>query len=146
MSEALYALTGAQSDTSAGATLETGVVLARRAIAAWSGGDLAGALNALEAWADEVQAEFPGLDYDDADEGGEGGEEEEDGPPVVTATSVTIEIERDGEGFRVTDNAPDSDGEAYHATFARADGDASGRLAALEESGVRSVTIKNSAR
>lgn len=45
--------------------VEAGVVRARRVVAAWESGDLAGAINALEEWADDTVEAFPGLDYSD---------------------------------------------------------------------------------
>lgn len=65
--DAARAATGVDG-ISAGAMLETGVVLVRRALAAWQSGDLAGAVNALDEWADEVESNFPALDYADDDE------------------------------------------------------------------------------
>lgn len=71
----LRAVSGEQSP-SAAALLETGAVLALRAVNRWESGDLAGAVNALQEWAGDVQDAFPGLDYsDDEDEGDEEGED-----------------------------------------------------------------------
>lgn len=48
-----------------GVALAVGVVLSRRVVAQWSQGDLAGAVNALEEWADETESRFPALDFSD---------------------------------------------------------------------------------
>lgn len=48
--------------------LETGVINARRVVANWSSGDLAGAVNGLEEWAGMVETDFPELDLSDDDD------------------------------------------------------------------------------
>jgi len=53
---------------SAAGLLEVGAAFARRAVEVWSSGDLAGAINALESWAEDVESAFPGLDCTDEDE------------------------------------------------------------------------------
>lgn len=51
--------------------LACGVMLARRVLNNWESGDLAGAVNALREWADDVESDFPDLDYsDEMDESG----------------------------------------------------------------------------
>jgi hypothetical protein len=65
----------APTGPSAEAALELGVILARAVVENWAQGDLAGAVNALEEWADEVEGDFPALDFDDGDEADDDDEE-----------------------------------------------------------------------
>jgi hypothetical protein len=58
----------APTGPSAQAALELGVILARAVVASWERGDLAGAVNALDGWADEVADDFPDLDFSDDEE------------------------------------------------------------------------------
>ena len=96
---ALARITGAKGgDVSAACYLESGVMLANEVTGRWSSGDLAGAVNALEEWAGDVQAEFPALDYDP----------DSDGVPVVISV---LEI---GAGDRVDlEGAPGCDGDSF---------------------------------
>lgn len=52
-----------QADVTAAALIETGVCRARQVMENWEHGDLAGAVNRLRLWADDVQGALPGLDY-----------------------------------------------------------------------------------
>lgn len=62
--DVLAAITGARA-VSAAAYLESGVAQAALIVERWASGDLAGAVNGLEEWANDVQAAFPDLDYTD---------------------------------------------------------------------------------
>lgn len=76
------------------AVLETGVVLARRVVANWEAGDLAGAVNGLREWADDVESDFPGLDLADDENDDEDDDDETPTPPHAhqwEADAVMIE-------------------------------------------------------
>lgn len=92
--DAARAATGVDG-ISAGAMLETGVVLVRRALAAWASGDLAAAINGLEEWAGDVESNFPALDYDDGDES------DVEADAVGLPPGYTLEADSDGDWLLV---------------------------------------------
>lgn len=91
-----------------GEALETGYAHAQNVVANWSSGDLAGAVNGLEEWANGLPEAFPGLEFTEF-EGDDDGSDDDDDPDL---TPLAVRDIRPGDAVDL-EGAPGCTGDSF---------------------------------